>query len=445
MLEPLERRGVWFPPTQPDYRTPGTLTFSQEQGGRLSLIGSFSDPLSGSLDQGYWNVLHGYSGGAEITLFRCRAIEQGITIGPGPGEVILSVQQVLLGHLYNHWDAVHLKGFRARLSHLDNWVHSHGIDIRPHDESVVITHKPPDSTHLQLTDDIILHLYPNVSRLSSADRSAEIIDESWLYLDGPLTLRAALNLIHLVCQFLTLGVGEGVYPILLRGVLPDKTRAVSGQRDLDIYYLLPHPPTNTGSRSWTEMLFTLPDIQERFEMYLKNWVRLSSELQPVYDLYFATLYNPSMYINQRFLNLVQGVEAFHRITRPQEGRELPRAQHRVRKRRVLDSVPDDLRKWLRNQLQYSNEVSLATRLTHLAEEHSFLFDNWPHGVSNYVRTAKNTRNYLTHYTADLKKKSASGPKLYLLTQKTRSLLEACLLKEIGVSEETLNALSFESP
>ena len=49
--------------------------------------------------------------------------------------------------------------------------------------------------------------------------------------------------------------------------------------------------------------------------------------------------------------------------------------------------------------------------------------------------AKDTRNWLTHYDPDMEKKAASGSELLLLTESVTALLEACILRDLGLNED----------
>jgi hypothetical protein len=49
----------------------------------------------------------------------------------------------------------------------------------------------------------------------------------------------------------------------------------------------------------------------------------------------------------------------------------------------------------------------------------------------------NTRNYFTHYTDELEKLSAKGGDLLTIIQELRSIITACMLKEIEFSDEEI--------
>ena len=111
------------------------------------------------------------------------------------------------------------------------------------------------------------------------------------------------------------------------------------------------------------MLFTLGDIHEDFGRFVGEWFGKAERLGPVYDLYFATAYGSPAYLDDRFLSLVQGVEAYHR--RALGTTELPDEEHERRIEEVVSTAPDAHRNWLRGQLVYSNEPGLRKRLAEI--------------------------------------------------------------------------------
>ncbi len=116
--------------------------------------------------------------------------------------------------------------------------------------------------------------------------------------------------LHRFRNFLTLGVGESVEPLAVRGVVESDEGPT-----VEVHY---RPPGSQGGLPPdskvhpAEMLFTLGDIHEDFGRFVGEWFGKAERLGPVYDLYFATAYGSPAYLDDRFLSLVQGVEAYHR-------------------------------------------------------------------------------------------------------------------------------------
>ena len=118
-----------------------------------------------------------------------------------------------------------------------------------------------------------------------------------------------------------------------------------------IFYRLMNIPKAYKSLSPYNMLFTLTDISDRFETFLKNWFDKADLLEPFYNLYFGILYNPPTNPRPRFLSLIQAVESFHRrkfggqyLTKEEDYNKI----YNALKNAIPDNVESDLKERLRN-------------------------------------------------------------------------------------------------
>lgn len=188
-----------------------------------------------------------------------------------------------------------------------------------------------------------------------------------------------------------------------------------------------------------EMLFTLGDIDGDFGRFLNNWFGKAERLGSVYDLYFATAYGCAAYMDDRFLSLVQAVEAYHR--RALGTTELPEEEHEKRPEEVLSAAPDAHKDWLRGKLAYSNEPGLRKRLAEILcgdpEVMKPIFEVSSKKRDGFMYKDVETRNYLTHYDQGKKGTAATGRELHELTERLKSVLEACLVQEVGFEGERL--------
>jgi hypothetical protein len=84
-MQPFESSGFWYLPTNPSDHVAGTLRYTQEEGLRLSLTGSLSEPTGESKPQTYpliFGAVQGNPYGDMITLARCWQTGQSISL-PG--------------------------------------------------------------------------------------------------------------------------------------------------------------------------------------------------------------------------------------------------------------------------------------------------------------------------------------------------------------------------
>ena len=138
------------------------------------------------------------------------------------------------------------------------------------------------------------------------------------------------------------------------------------------------------------MVFKFQDIKEQLSMILNTWLFMYEKLEPAMNLYFSTINNEELYIDNKFLSFIQGLETFHRRTT--DNLSISEREHQDRISKILDSVPEQYRNWLNEKLIYSNEPSLRRRLKELLEPFNDLF-----GTSNERKQLIDkfvvTRNY----------------------------------------------------
>ncbi len=186
-------------------------------------------------------------------------------------------------------------------------------------------------------------------------------------------------------------------------------------------------------------------ISDKFELSLRNWFEKAEKLEPIYNLYFGTLYNSRMYLEHRFLSQIHAIESYHRRVnggKYQENDEYRSGLYKKFLQAIPNELDNDFRESLiEGKLKYANDYSLRKRLKEILESCS---QNLPVSLRAkdnrdlFIKLVVNTRNYLTHF--EEKSKAATGDELYKLTNNLKILLEICLLKELEFSSETINNL-----
>jgi hypothetical protein len=186
------------------------------------------------------------------------------------------------------------------------------------------------------------------------------------------------------------------------------------------------------------MLFTLKNIMKK-KSYVKKWFEKDQVLKPTTDLYFSTLYQPHMYLNNEFLNLAQSLETYHRRT--MRNVELPESKHRKRVQAILKKTPEKYKEWLGQGLTYSNEPSLRKRLKDICKKCPPAFLSKLGDITAFIDLTVNTRNYWTHFDERSKARAATDARLIGLVANLRLLLITCLLKEMGVTNEEIERVT----
>ncbi len=179
-----------------------------------------------------------------------------------------------------------------------------------------------------------------------------------------------------------------------------------------------------------------------YESSFKKWFEVYSSLQPVIDLYLAPIYNAAMYLDNKFLNIAQAVETYHRrfeggeyVTRDRYGKTT------YQKFLEITSALDlDFKDSLNGHLKYLYQYSLRTRLKKIYDKYRENIEVLIPNKKTFCNRVVNTRNYFTHYDEELRQKAASGLELYKLYMQLKFVIEVCILDILDYSEENISKL-----
>lgn len=98
---------------------------------------------------------------------------------------------------------------------------------------------------------------------------------------------------------------------------------------------------NVDKSSAPEMrnLWTIfPQVRDRFGALFSSWKKKRVEYGPGFYLYLGTLRSSTMYVEHRFVNLIWGLESFHR-KRPPESEQPSKVKEKVD--RILKCVKEN--------------------------------------------------------------------------------------------------------
>jgi len=446
MTEQFEYQGVWWLPETPEQQIPGTLKFTPNAGATLELIGSFKEIKNMEVVLQPEIVLGLSSDGKSITLQDCFETKSTTNIPSMVQISSLFANFVFTGVHFQKREYIKFNKLFIHYSNLDEWVNISGFNIVEDfsKKEVTINYKLPEPIHVNIGEDygITVGIKATFPGRSIVQKEAKVAQTTYICIEPceQKLLDDYLRVAHKIQNLLTLAVGEPVYPLAMEGKTEVNKQTIDDKLyypTVGVFYTFPNVPKEPKTIAPYKMLFTFKEIADRFEYFANNWFKKAEVLEPVYDLYFATLYNPRMYLQQRFLSLVHAVEAYHRRT--MKNYELPEDEHNNRIEEILNMVPAKHKKWLENKLTYSSELTLRKRLREILDSY------WDIGQlkgnkDKFISKVLATRNYLIHYDSKLKDQTVRGEQLYRITLKLRTLMEILLLTVLGFGSEDIKIL-----
>jgi hypothetical protein len=177
-----------------------------------------------------------------------------------------------------------------------------------------------------------------------------------------------------------------------------------------------------------EMLFALPDVREQLSEVLSRWIHLHRRLRPAMLLYFGMRYASFMYVETRFVAIVQACETLDRETR----NTLSDGEYAGFCERVLSRVDEADRDHLKAILDPRDKPRLRERIRSLTGEDSPVASKTVSDPSSFARSVAATRNYLTHPGSHPPGAVTEVPRIYILGEILEYIFKDRLLQELGL-------------
>lgn len=450
MIHPIEYRGSWFIPTKPRSKIAGVLRFTPSDKIYLELDGVFQEDHDHlavfNRDMRDEVVILGVtSTGVKITLYKC--VEINFKYNTSSKYL---VHAIITGDHFKSEEKIVFAKLRVAFANLEEWV---GVNV-------------VKSKHGETARELLVHCEaPTVIPVTTSgkqqisleavwharfDRDRTTIQEETFFnikFSHPTNLVSCLDLLRGIQDFLGVAMSKPPFPTRIEAW----EKASSAQKVITILFI-PVLAYNPKKKYFNEMLFTSNDIRETSDKFVNNWLERREILKPVYNLYFANLHNPSIYTENRFLNLTQAIETYHRRVfggKYMDDNEFLEGLYKD----FVASIPAHVNKEFRESLtkgkfRYANEYSLRKRLTELLKKYhdslpiNFLGSN--KARIGFIGKVIDTRNYLTHYDETSKENIAKGTDLFYLEQGLKVIMEVILLTEIGFASEKIREIITKS-
>ncbi|WP_188205261.1 HEPN domain-containing protein [Desemzia incerta] len=255
--------------------------------------------------------------------------------------------------------------------------------------------------------------------------SADFVE---LYYNVDTIFKESINELYKLNALIIFLTFSRTYITKINGVL-------SGGKNIEIIQQINTP--RIKNKKLSNLYIVSPEIlKKNFNSTINLWTEKVEKLEPIIDLYLSFI-NISNTLSAGFLTIIQALEAFHRLTR--DNKILPANEFKKKREKIVQSVPSEYKEEVAFMLNYSNEPNLNRRLEELFEvpNSPYLFDSLELEKSReqLIKDIKNTRNYYTHFSQNLKKKVLKGEDLFLVTGLLVAMLNYYLLEELAVDEE----------
>ena len=413
-MEPLNLEGVFWLESVSDDTVAGRLKFDAVNGAELDLIGSFHrlDELFNEIERPV--RIHGIAGGKKLTLLDCIRTNQSIQV-PGIPRERYRASVILTGWQLHHSQSQVFDAVRVKLRHLDSWVRKTGtvVNISPDEQSngigkIQVTHIPLEKEVVP-TDIGVLELIFTYGFNPDPFHTITLTQSTALGVRfaEPRTLQDILRLCTVLRDLVTIGVDAPAFITEASLTHSDLVRESPKGKVSPIpigFYAQGFGNTIQSEAKDihpAQMLFTFDDIGGLGG--IAQWLKTSAKFRIVIDSLLSHWYLPTIYTDNRFLNIIIAAEALERIRL--------------------------------NQQSFNFSDGLE-RLACFAGGH---FEELVQDIEPWVNEIIRVRtNNLVHRGL---REDIEGSRMFWLSESVYFLVVFCLLKESGVAESTLSNIT----
>lgn len=470
-MQTFEMKGLWWVPEAPEEQIAGFLKFADESGAELELLGLLpdldpsSDPVLTAGDA--VSVIHGVStNGKRISLLQCSRISSTLTFGMGASTSTYRAAFAIRGAHIGPFERLRVKRVWLSFDSLAEWYvptairteitdrsgEGTGRGVRVSFSADLVPETPSDHVvQLPFGEMRIATLIQ--SQFGGRDQVSLTQEVSFVSeFSEPLPFEKVLHhIVYHLQNLVTLGVGAPISITQMSMVFAtEKDLSLEEPSDTSQPYAeVFHETTRAdamrsarGRIHRHRMVFTFDDIRAQWPTVLTRVFESGERIRSVYDLYFATVYGPRLYLQNRFLNLAQAAETFHRTMFGELPPLQPSDFDGVRNR--LNALIDDptlpltreIRVEFRRKVSYWNQASLRRRIRELVVPNEGELQSELAALvgepREFCQEMIGTRNYLTHYDPNDAHHVQSMGGLLLLTEKLACILRSHLMRDLGI-------------
>ncbi len=458
-LNPIQTKGYFWLPENPDEKLPGELKISENGRVELKLMGIFTNSEwtgSGPIEKMFRNTdtvdrICGqiYEGGF-VTLLECLSTNR--TLLPfsknGLNSSSFLAHRALIGVPYENDDLL-FSELDFVVEGLDDWLSTDTIKtaIRVESEDDIIKsflggtieYGPKESSKYNLKDGTRMQFcslvsgpalspsLPLTSVTLTSQSSISLVSNEPRDIDYFLTLAARIQ------KFIALAVDQEVhvqsftfhekrsdYPIPVR-----------------LYLQMNLVPNSEYKPEILKVLFSLTHIENSFEEMIGRWVEYydSDEVGHALNLYFAGAWKEGAFLESNFIFFAQALEILNRQLCPTSKPMDPKRYNEVKKE-LLATLPSDTPQIIRSRIGQNNEPSLRDRAKDMMES----FEDWfgdNETSEEFAKRISEMRNFFTHYSRASERNKLKGRELYDLTIKLEILVLLHILTFIGFNKDQI--------
>ena len=438
--------GIWWLPNNPEKKCYGVLKIYYSKRSILELKGLFVKPENFTRFINPTFILGQGEDAGEITLF------QSSEYTCGQAYSSFYVDTIFIGSHFTKEEQLKLLSVSVEYLFLTNWINPvNTLKCKFYKgEKLRISYKPLQSKVVYLPK-TRLHFKLQIKTVLSGGMSFGAGSQVNYKENTVININSTTKRLHQFKEFksIILSIQDFFsfifqapsYPISIFGKCNINKNALLNP-SIQIYFPLRGEPNIDREFDFRSILFFYYEISNAYGLIIKNWFEKEEKLKPVYNLYLASLYNYDMYLEYKFLSLIQAIEAYHRIKYEGFDKYMQDDEYEIilakLKEKSFDITENPFKNILFEKLKYGNEYSLRKRFKMLFRENFVeIFDVSKPKIESFIKKIVDTRNYLIHQDNKLKSFSFEIKEFFHANLILKTLIEVHLLNELGLKNEEI--------
>ena len=440
------KTGYFWIPGRDEKKIPGVLTIKNGGDIELEIVGLFDDSIkSFNGDDDLDRIIGHVEKDGLVTLDNCFYTKKNIPFG-GISKSKVCVNKALSGVAYDKNEVVTYNTLSFSVDCLDEWVGISGINVNSdwENRTATISYVPPENITYALDNGMKLEIcfaytlpgFPNTTEAKITQRAYFKLSSEELRLLSEFT-EIAYKLTNFLCFAIDTTVALKDLSATSIEIQRDGGNGKKYPVPIKIFYRSIPFTEKVPNKDWHRMLFTYRTIKNNAQDVFNNWLHAYEIMAPALSLYFSTKNGAQKYLDGKFLALAQGLETYHRRTSDEQLMDSSAFEELVST--ISENCPKQHVDWLNGRLMHGNEINLGKRLKRIIEPFKDKIGSSKER-NKLLRKIVDTRNYLTHYSEDLKDDSADGNELWNLCQKMEAIFQLNFLKVVGFSDEEIDSV-----
>lgn len=440
------KTGYFWLPGRNEKKIPGVLTIKNGGDIELEIVGLFDESIESLNSDDELNRIIGHvEKDGLVTLEDCFYTQKNHTFG-GISKSKLCVNKVLSGVAYDENEPVTFNTLSFSVDCLDEWVGISGFSTSSNWDSktATISYTLPENISYDLNNGMKLEIcFSFTTPGSSKVTEAKITQRVYFKLISkelrPLSefAETAYKITNFLCFAIDITVALKDLSATSKDIQINSSNGKQHPVSIKVFYPSIPFTEKAPDKSRHRMLFTYGTIKSNAQDVFNNWLRAYEIMAPALSLYFSTKNGAQKYLDGKFLALAQGLETYHRRTSDEKLMDSSEFDSLVST--ISESCPEKHAEWLAGRLMHGNEINLGKRLKRIIDPFKDKLGSSKER-NKLLRKIVDTRNYLTHYSENLKDNAADGEELWNLCQKMEVIFQLHFLKVVGFSDEEIESV-----